>query len=201
MSVLQSDPVFNSLEIDALLGDGKGVLDRGGVMNVFKELSSGHKIVLLTLTRLVETIEEKSLVLLDEPESHLHPPLLAAFVRALSDLLADRNGVAIIATHSPVVLQEVPSQCVWKINRFGKEQNVERPAVETFGENISVLTREVFQLELAQSGYQKVLEQAVRNNASYDLALFHFGDQLGMEARSILRALYAVKASEDQGLA
>jgi predicted ATP-dependent endonuclease of OLD family len=69
-------------------------------------MSSGHAIVLLTITRLVATVEEKTLVLLDEPESHLHPPLLSAFIRALSDLLYDRNGVAIIATHSPVVLQE-----------------------------------------------------------------------------------------------
>lgn len=47
-------------------------------------------------------------MLIDEPEGHLHPPLLSAFVRALSELLVNRNGVAIIATHSPVVLQEVP---------------------------------------------------------------------------------------------
>jgi hypothetical protein len=37
------------------------------------------------------------------------PPLLAAMMRALSDLLVDRNGVAVVATHSPVVLQEVPA--------------------------------------------------------------------------------------------
>jgi ABC-type transport system involved in cytochrome c biogenesis ATPase subunit len=200
MEVLKGDPVFSSLNLDELVGSGSGLLDRGRVREMFKGLSSGHKIVLLTVTRLVEAVEEKSLVLIDEPESHLHPPLLAAFIRALSDLLADRNGVAVIATHSPVVLQEVPSHCVWKLNRFGTVQNVERPSVETFGENIGVLTREVFQLELAKSGYQKVLEQAVKNNASYELALFHFGDQLGMEARSILRALYAVKGASETGL-
>jgi predicted ATP-dependent endonuclease of OLD family len=74
---------------------------------IFNKLSSGHKIVLLTITRLVETVEEKTLVMLDEPESHLHPPLLSAFIRALSELLILRNGVAIIATHSPVILQEL----------------------------------------------------------------------------------------------
>ncbi|MGN9540532.1 AAA family ATPase [Escherichia coli] len=63
-------------------------------------MSSGHAVVLLTLTRLVATVEEKTLVLIDEPESHLHPPLLSAFIRALSDLLLD-NGLSIIATHSP----------------------------------------------------------------------------------------------------
>ncbi|MEK5757114.1 AAA family ATPase, partial [Acinetobacter variabilis] len=76
---------------------------------LFGQLSSGHKIVLLILTRLVETVDEATLVLIDEPESHLHPPLLSAFMSALTELLEDRNGVAIIATHSPVVVQEVPS--------------------------------------------------------------------------------------------
>ena len=71
---------------------------------LFERMSSGHAIVLLSVTKLVETVEEKTLILLDEPESHLHPPLLSAFTRALSDLLVNRNGVAIIATHSPVVL-------------------------------------------------------------------------------------------------
>lgn len=45
---------------------------------------------------------------MDEPEEHLHPPLVAAFIRALSNLLTYRNGVGIVATHSPVIVQEVP---------------------------------------------------------------------------------------------
>ena len=84
---------------------------------LLKRMSSGHAIVLLTVTKLVETVEEKTLVLLDEPESHLHPPLLSAFTLALSDLLVNRNGVVIIATHSPVVLQEVPKSCVSILRR------------------------------------------------------------------------------------
>ncbi len=40
-------------------------------------MSSGHAIVLLTVTKLVARVEEKTLVLIDEPESHLHPPLLS----------------------------------------------------------------------------------------------------------------------------
>ncbi|PJN92440.1 hypothetical protein CNY89_29680, partial [Amaricoccus sp. HAR-UPW-R2A-40] len=73
-----------------------------------KKMSSGHAIIILTLTQLVAQVQEKSLVLMDEPESHLHPPLLSAFIRSLSRLLHRQNGVAIIATHSPVVLQEIP---------------------------------------------------------------------------------------------
>ena len=78
-------------------------------------MSSGHKIILLTVVNLVNFVEEKTLVIMDEPEEHLHPPLVSAFIRALSELMSYRNGVAIIATHSPVIVQEVPRRCVWKI--------------------------------------------------------------------------------------
>ena len=53
----------------------------GDIVNpLLENMSSGHTIVLLTITFLVATVEEKTLVLLDEPESHLHPPLLSAFI-------------------------------------------------------------------------------------------------------------------------
>lgn len=95
----------------------------------FKDLSSGHKVILLTLTKLVETVEEQTLVLLDEPEEHLHPPLVSAFIRALSNLLIYRNGVGIIATHSPVIVQEVPKKCVWILRRSGDELVADRPQI------------------------------------------------------------------------
>ncbi len=155
----------------------------------FSRMSSGHAVVLLTMTHLVSTVEEKTLVLLDEPESHLHPPLLSAFIRALSELLYDRNGVAIIATHSPVVLQEIPKSCVWKIHRIGSASNIHRPDIETFGENVGVLTREVFGLEVVKSGYHDLLTQFVNNGGSYEEILNMYGNQLGLEGRSILKAL------------
>jgi predicted ATP-dependent endonuclease of OLD family len=160
---------------------------------LFEKLSSGHKIVLMTITRLVETVEEKTLVLLDEPEAHLHPPLLAALIRALSDLLTNRNGVAVIATHSPVVLQEVPRSCVWKIRRSGTKMVAERPDVETFGENVGILTREVFGLEVTASGFHKMLREAVDESPDFDQILQRFGGELGGEARAIVRALLGAR--------
>lgn len=144
--------------------------------------------MLLTITRLVELIEEKSLVLIDEPEGHLHPPLLSAFVRALSELLIDRNGVGIIATHSPVVLQEVPRLCAWVLNRTGLSARADRPDLETFGENVGILTREVFGLEVVQTGFHRLISEAVEKGG-YHYALELYGDRLGGEARSLVRAL------------
>lgn len=162
-----------------------------------QHMSSGHAIVLLTITRLVATVEEKTLVLLDEPESHLHPPLLSAFIRALADLLHDRNGVAIIATHSPVVLQEIPKSCAWKVYRSGKDVTATRPDIETFGENLGLLTSEVFSLEVERSGFHGLLAKSVESGRSYEEIISDYNDQLGFEGKAILKALVV---NRDRGI-
>jgi predicted ATPase len=128
---LETDPIFGDIDITSILDVQSEDDFKKEADYIFRNLSSGHKIVLLTITRLVETVEERSLVFLDEPEAHLHPPLLSAFVRSLSDLLINRNAVAIVATHSPVVLQEVPGSCVWKLWRSGLTTKVERLEIES----------------------------------------------------------------------
>ena len=192
---LESDPIFKEANVK-MLKTLKSEEFKSTAYNLFDRLSSGHKIILLTITKLVQTVEEKSLIFLDEPEGHLHPPLLSAFVRALSELLINRNGVAIIATHSPVVLQEVPKSCVWKLRRSGREALAERLDIESFGENIGALTREVFGFEVTYSGFHKLLKEAVDKFEDYDAIIRHFNGELGMEARGILKALLAVHEQE-----
>jgi len=200
LSVLQSDPGFNLADLGELIRNELGDEQvRAGVAKSFSSLSSGHKIVLLTLTRLVEVVEERTLVLIDEPEAHLHPPLLAAFIRALSNLLVDRNGVAVIATHSPVVLQEVPKSCAWLLGGMRGALKAERLSLETFGENVGTLSREVFRLELSKSGYQRLIEEAVSTSTSYDEAVYQFDGQLGAEAKAIVRALIIERQPKEGG--
>ncbi len=193
LNALEADPVFASAGVSELVRREPGASWERDARALFKRLSSGHKVVLITITRLVEAVEERTLVLLDEPEAHLHPPLLSAFVRALSDLLVRRNGVAIVATHSPVVLQEVPRSCAWSVRRTGTRATVERLPIETFGENVGVLTREVFGLEVTQTGFHKMLAEAVAQGLSFEDVIDTFDGQLGTEARSIARALTAAR--------
>jgi predicted ATPase len=194
LKMLESDPVFSDVGISELadLDVDDDELAKEST-STFNRLSSGHKIVLLSITRLVETVEERSLVLIDEPEAHLHPPLLAAFVRSLSDLLINRNGVAIVATHSPVLLQEVPRSCVWMIRRTGMRVDAERPSLETFGENVGILTREVFGLEVTHSGYNRLLAEAVQRADSYEDAIALFDGELGGEALALLQSYFVAR--------
>jgi predicted ATPase len=188
---LKSDPIFSESGILEFCNADKQ--DRDEITRIFRKLSSGHKVIILTIVKLVQYVEEKTLVILDEPEGHLHPPLVSTFIRALSDLLVDRNGVAIIATHSPVILQEVPRSCVWKLRRNGANANIDRLQIESFGESVAALTNEVFGLEVTHSGYHKMLQNAVNEGAKYEDILRKFNNELGNEARYLLRMLLAEK--------
>ncbi|PZE36761.1 hypothetical protein DEJ21_07700 [Curtobacterium sp. MCSS17_006] len=155
----------------------------------FSSLSSGHKVVLLSTVSLVRYCEERTLVLVDEPESHLHPPLLSAFVRVVAEILKARNSVALVVTHSPIVLQEIPKNSAWIINQIGHRSVLTKPTIETFGESVDVLTREVFGLELREAGYYTILAEVASKFDSFPDAESHFQHQLGGEARMILRAM------------
>lgn len=189
---LETDPLFKELELSNI--------DRNNIEQSIKDIiskyeksSSGHKFILLTITKIVQMITPKSLVLIDEPENHLHPPLLSSFIRAMSYFLIQRNGFAILATHSPVVLQEIPQSCVYVLNRFGNEISVRKPSIETFAENIGTLTREVFRLEVENSRFYEALKEEVNNGESYESILNKYGNQIGLEGRSIIATLLANK--------
>ena len=185
LNVLEIDSVFADAEVANLVHLSDDDFRRESLA-IYKQLSSGHKIVLLTITKLIECVQEKTLVLMEEPEEHLHPPLLSAFIRALSDLLINRNGVAIVATHSPIVLQEVPRSCVWGIYRYGSYIKARRPNRQTFAENVGILTSEIFGLEVTQSGFHKMLNEESVDATSVDEVLAKFDDGIGTEGRALV---------------
>lgn len=188
MRILELDPLFAALQLSDLANlPANEVEGRAG--ELFSSASSGHKIVLLTLTQLAELVSERTLILIDEPEAHLHPPLVMAFVRALSDLLVKRNGVAILATHSPVVAQEVPSNCVSLMFRPGGEVQIERPEIETFAENLGALTREIFRVQVTESGHHNLIADAVAGSGDIDEVLEKFDNKVGAEGRALARTM------------
>lgn len=193
IDALSSDPGFDGLGLTALSETpSDSLID--ACKKIYSNASAGHRLVLLAMARLVETVGERTLVLFDEPEAHLHPPLLGSFIRALSELLLARNGVAILATHSPVVLQELPANSVFILTRNGRSLSAARPSLETFGESLGLLTHEVFGLEVRRSGHHALISNLIRSldtSATYDEIRNRFGGRLGTEATSIVLSLIA----------
>ncbi|EAR25264.1 ea59 protein [marine actinobacterium PHSC20C1] len=186
----RADRILTETSLGDLLNSDQSGPNIAAARETFESMSSGHKIALLTVTRLVELVEERSLILLDEPETHLHPPLLSALTRAISDLVIDRNGVAVVATHSPVVLQEVPRSCVWMLQRSGDDFRASQLQTESFGESVSRLTSEVFHLDVNRTGFHAMLRELLsQHQGSAQLVMQALDEQLGSEGRFVLSSL------------
>lgn len=192
MSDLESDENFKEFSVLELSKYKSNDVIRACQFKLMS-MSSGHSIVFITLSMLIEKIQHKTLVLFDEPESHLHPPLLSTLIRIMSSILHKRNGVAIIATHSPVVVQEVPKSCCWVLNRYDDVIDSYRPSIETFAENVGLITKEVFKLEMENSGYHRLLKKHVDNGFSYDDIIERFDGQLGFEGRAVLLSMVLLR--------
>lgn len=192
MELLSSDPLFSTYDLKDMIfeqcNDNQSNID-----NVFMSLSSGHKVVLSIITCCVDKLAEKTILFMDEPENHLHPPLISALIRGISILLYKRNGVGIISTHSPVILQEVPKNCVWIINRNGDYTSAKRPSLETFGTNVGTLINEIFGYEVQNSGFHLLLKNIVKESDSYEDVNEKFQYMLGDEAKSIVRMMFDEK--------
>lgn len=137
----------------------------------FEYLSSGHKIILLSVAALVITVNQNTLVLIDEPELYLHPPLVSEYIRSISRIMVEANGLCILATHSPIVLQEIPKQNV-KILESPNDGTtlfeIKEPSLETFGENVATLTKYVFRYDIIKSGFYNKIKQLFYNSKDID---------------------------------
>lgn len=122
-----------------------------------EKLSSGQKMVLLSLTSLSLKVKEKTFVLVDEPELFLHPSMIKSYTRALIEIITKNNGICIIATHNPIVLQEIQTSCVKIIKNNGEIESFEKLGINSFGENINTLNNLVFGLDIQNTGYYELI--------------------------------------------
>lgn len=183
---LLRDPSFQRIGLTQLYA----TRDDDDIAQLFGNLSSGHKVVLKIVTELTAHISgsEPTLVLIDEPETHLHPPLLAAFLKSVRACLETFDGYAVIATHSPVVLQETPAKYVRVLRRAADQNRVVEPSIETFAENIGVITQEVFNLGDGSTDWHETLKALARRNTLEEIEEM-FGLKLGFAARSYVLSI------------
>lgn len=125
----------------------------------YKKLSSGQAITMFVITSVIENIEEESLLMFDEPEIHLHPNSISNFMRMVNSILDKFDSYAIISTHSPLIVQEIPAKYVRVFDRL----NFNIPIIrhlneECFGENISNIVRCIFDVSDKESNYKNILK-------------------------------------------
>lgn len=119
----------------------------------FMNLSTGVKFYFHSLARIIAYIDYDCMILFDEPENHVHPPMLSFMMACLRMILNKYRSVMLVATHSPVVIQETFSDNVFIVRRSGGTQIINHPIIETYGANISEITSEVFDLTTDITNY------------------------------------------------
>jgi len=152
-------------------------------------LSSGQSILAHFVTALVAWVEPNSLILFDEPEAHLHPNAVAGLIGVLNAILKNYRSFAIVATHSPLVIQEVPAKRVVVLQREGNATTSGSLPMESFGENISELTRHVFETIEIPHAYKNVLKRLSKGR-TFEEVLELFDNHLSMNALSYLTTRY-----------
>jgi hypothetical protein len=90
---------------DRRTGDLMVEIDDGG-RHAVTDLSSGEKQVLLMLATITRWLRPGGIVLIDEPDLHLHSSLTTAFIGHLRRMVTAKNGQLIIASHAPELLQD-----------------------------------------------------------------------------------------------
>lgn len=157
--------------------------------NLTPSMSSGQSILTYFISAALAYLKEGALVIFDEPEIHLHPNAVALLMQTLQALLLKFDSYAIIATHSPVVIQEVPRKRVIRFEREGNITSSHPLGHESFGENIAELTRMVFETVEIPNFYKKTL-QALAKKHDFETVSEMFDDQLSLHATAYLASLY-----------
>ena len=130
----------------------------------YTTLSGGETEILRLISRLYHFIVTKpdingnektpQLVVLDEAETMLHPEWQRNYINIITAVLnyigklADINFNVVLTTHSPLILSDIPNQCVNYLKREkGVTRNVRKPNSVSFGANIFDIYKDSFFLE------------------------------------------------------
>ena len=153
-------------------------------------LSSGQSILCHFVTALLAWIQPNSLVLFDEPETHLHPNAVANLFVVLTDILKSHDSYAVVATHSPVVIQEIPAKRVMVFQRTENLTTAEPLTLESFGESITELTRHVFGTIEVENLYRTTLRDLAEDETA-EQVMKRFDRGLSLSAQAYLLAQYS----------
>ena len=109
-------------------------------------------------------------------------------------LILDRNDAfAVVATHSPVVVQETLGRNVSVVRRSGAETTISSPRIETYGESIGTITDEVFGLNSDATDFYKTLQNLAQSGMTIQEIEEWFERGLSLQARAYVMSELARK--------
>tara|TARA_B100000929_G_scaffold273374_1_gene245707 strand:+ start:55 stop:717 length:663 start_codon:yes stop_codon:yes gene_type:complete len=162
-------------------------------------LSSGELSFLRFAAQASLNIENGSLLLLDEPETHLHPNFISQFTALLNQLLTNTGSAAIIATHSAYFVREVFQKQVI-ILRSDNDGNIisEIPLMRTFGADVGSISYFVFGEDESSKLGTQVEDKLVKEFQTWDSLYHKYKDELSLELLATLKEKMKNKSEKNE---
>jgi energy-coupling factor transporter ATP-binding protein EcfA2 len=123
-------------------------------------LSSGEKKIFSLISTLFIADDNSAsfnvpeLILLDEPDSNLHPDLTKLLIKTINDLFVKRLGITVLmVTHSPSTIALCPEESIFKMQNYPKS-NIEKISKE---EALKNLTKNIPVLSIDYNNHKQIL--------------------------------------------
>lgn len=161
-------------------------------------LSSGEISFLRFASQASLFVENGSLLLLDEPETHLHPNFISHFVSLLNNLLAQTGSAAVIATHSAYFVREVFREqvTVLRIDEDGLVRS-EPLRLQTFGADVGSISYFVFGEDEPSKLAAEVEERLLSRYQSWNQLYAAYKDELSLEMLGSLRLAFDSRGRDE----
>lgn len=152
-------------------------------------LSSGEQSFLRFAAIVSLYIENGTLVLLDEPETHLHPNFISQFVAVLDNLLKQTGSAAIISTHSVYFVREsFEDQVIVLRSETDRSVMAERPTLKTFGADVGSISYFVFGEDEPSRLALEAERRIADSSSSWEKIFEQYKDEVSLDLLAEIRA-------------
>lgn len=154
-------------------------------------LSSGQLQLFMLLTFIFRKINYDALLVIDEPEVHLHPKAIKNLFRLLSYLLDRFKSYCIVSTHSPLIIRELVGRNVYIMRRQEDDLELGKIGFETLGEDISILYEEIFGYKEESTSLARFIKQLTREGRLYKdiVRIVGKGTKLSLNTRFLIKQI------------
>ncbi|MCG5078681.1 AAA family ATPase [Paraburkholderia tagetis] len=161
-------------------------------------LSSGETSFLRFAAQASLYVENGSLLLLDEPETHLHPNFISRFVALLNELLVNTGSAAVISTHSAYFVREVFREQVTVLSTTSDGMVISEPLrLQTFGADVGSISYFVFGEDEPSRLAAEVERSLLTQYQSWDKLYADYKDDLSPEMLGSLRLALEAKRRDE----
>lgn len=176
------------LDIFGMIDPSRDLCFLSRINNQPIKLSSGQRSFFRFILHFLTHAGMGTLLLIDEPETHLHPNLISEYMMLLYSILEKTKSIAIIATHSTYVVREAPTHCVHILKKSDGRTFLESVYMNTLGANVSSLSMAVFGDNTVSNYHRKISQEIASTSLPLNSIIEQYKDIFSLDMLIEIRA-------------